>query len=306
MRACILLSTLLFAYVLAGCQCTSSEPCCSQYGYCGNTAAHCDKNQGCQSGCWSSGGGGGSSSKNSTSGLTDCQQEIIFRVTSVFETGSQDLNFAFCDYENDGQGYDAGFMSATTHSGAILGIVQYYCKSKPSDAICNLQSALKQAVGSATKNGLGNLCSAWKAASNVKEFRNAQWQYTIDNYFSPATKHAKDIGLTLPLGLGELYDTNIQLGDGNDQNSLGGIINTVNNRVGKPASAGQTQWLSAFIQERINAENRIGGAYPGTIYRMNSYKHVIAKGQASMTGKTVEFLDNSGNPMSVTCRGNLH
>jgi len=426
MKALFFVSVLSLLVLTLGqnCNCGSGEPCCSQYGWCGNTAEYCSKDKGCKSGCWGDNGGGsgnggddngslgpidkqdrygadlqgitnpvsatgasdcqkqchntngcvawafdtcgtncwlkksgsttkanscrvsgvlkssgttgnsgnsGNSGKNSTgnggsgsntggggssttgggggvgpSGLTDCQQEIIFRVTSVFETGQQDLKFEFCDYENDGQGYDAGFMSATSRSGAILGIVQYYCKVNSGAPICGLIPALQKAVGSQTKNGLGDLCDKWKSAANDKAFRNAQWQYTIDNYFSPATKHAKDIGLTLPLGLGELYDCNIQLGDGNDQNSLGGIINTVNKKVGKPAQAGQVNWLNAFLQERTNAEYRIGGAYPGTVYRIKSYKHVVDKGQAEMKTNTVEFLNNSGGAMQVTCKGNLH
>jgi len=321
--ACTLLLLCATIVLAQNCGCSSSEPCCSQWGYCGTTADYCDKNKGCKSGCWggssssgsgsstsiSSGSSGGSSSStsgSSSSGLTDCQQEIIFRVTSVFETGSQNLNFDFCDYENDGQGYDAGFMSATSHSGAILGIVKKYCAKVSNAGICSMINPLQNAVGSATKNGLGQLCSLWKQASNDKKFHDAQWQYTVENYFSPATRHAKEIGLTLPLGLGQFYDTSIQLGDGDDQNSLGGIINTINRKLGKPGSAGQTKWLAAFMQERTQAEYRLGGAYPGTLYRIKSYQHVLNAGQADMKNKTVSFLDNSGGVMSVTCSGNLH
>ena len=60
------------------------------------------------------------------------------------------------------------------------------------------------------------------------------------------------------------------------------------------------------MQERTQAEYRLGGAYPGTLYRIKSYQHVLNNNQASMTGKTVTFLDNSGNSMPVTCTGNLH
>jgi len=323
------------ALVVSECKCDRSAPCCSQWGYCGSTADYCSKSKGCRFGCWSSSsssssssgstsgnsgssttsgsgsgtttsGGGGSSGGIGPSGLTDCQQEIIFRVTSVFETGNQNLKFDFCAYENDGQGYDAGFMSATSRAGAILGIVKLYCKSVSNAGICSLISPLQKAVGSSTKNGLDQLCNQWRQASNDKKFHDAQWEYTVQNYFSPATKHAKEIGLTIPLGLGQLYDTSIQLGDGSDKNSLGGIINTVNNKVGKPPQAGQAKWLSAFMDERTQAEYRKGGAYPGTLYRIRSYQHVVKNGQAAMTDRTVTFLDNSGNPMKVTCSGNLH
>ncbi|KAF0435646.1 hevein-like preproprotein [Gigaspora margarita] len=38
----------------AGMSCANSPygPCCSQYGYCGNTADYCSPNMGCQAGCW--------------------------------------------------------------------------------------------------------------------------------------------------------------------------------------------------------------------------------------------------------------
>ncbi|PRP88527.1 hypothetical protein PROFUN_02938 [Planoprotostelium fungivorum] len=40
-----------------GCDAAYDGKCCSQYGYCGNTADYCDKANGCQSGCWGDDGG---------------------------------------------------------------------------------------------------------------------------------------------------------------------------------------------------------------------------------------------------------
>jgi len=69
-------TTLLFIALFAlsaaqNCNCGGDSPCCSQYGWCGNTAEYCDRNQGCQSGCWgdsSSGSSGGSSGGGSSGG----------------------------------------------------------------------------------------------------------------------------------------------------------------------------------------------------------------------------------------------
>jgi Polysaccharide deacetylase/Chitin recognition protein len=35
-----------------GRRCPDSSPCCSEYGYCGSTAAYCDPDTKCQLGCW--------------------------------------------------------------------------------------------------------------------------------------------------------------------------------------------------------------------------------------------------------------
>ncbi|XP_014492109.1 pathogenesis-related protein PR-4 [Vigna radiata var. radiata] len=43
----------------AGGSTCSGNLCCSQYGWCGNTAEYCSPSENCQSNCWGGGGGGG-------------------------------------------------------------------------------------------------------------------------------------------------------------------------------------------------------------------------------------------------------
>ncbi|KAI8851421.1 hypothetical protein BC829DRAFT_125051 [Chytridium lagenaria] len=61
-------------------------------------------------------------------GLSWCQYDIILKITSTFETGSQELGFGYCGNWNDGQGISAGFIQFTTSSGSVLLVVQSYLR----------------------------------------------------------------------------------------------------------------------------------------------------------------------------------
>jgi len=80
LKSLLFVAVLLAAVSAQNCKqsgCTAAEgPCCSQYGYCGNTAQYCDKTGGCVSGCW-----GGSDGGNNTKPTTGKQlhHAITFR-----------------------------------------------------------------------------------------------------------------------------------------------------------------------------------------------------------------------------------
>jgi len=83
MKSIFLLLVVSLIAIVCGqnCGCGGDEPCCSQYGYCGSTAAYCDKGSGCKEGCWGDGGDDGGDHGGDDNGNKDglFHHNIMFR-----------------------------------------------------------------------------------------------------------------------------------------------------------------------------------------------------------------------------------
>jgi len=236
--------------------------------------------------------------------LSDCQKELAFRITNIYETGSTKFKFDYCQWLPDGGGFDAGFISGNTASGAILAVVERWAKIKPEDDLVKLIPRLREVVGTSDVRGLDDLCKFWVAATKDKRFNVVQYEYATDGYYTPSQRHADEIGLTYPLARAQLYDANIEQGDGDDEFSLGGMIKTTIDKVGRPEKGKQATWLRTFLDVRIAALHKKGYGY--TDYRVKSYQWALANNFGKMEGKTVKVLENGLNyPVDVTCTGDF-
>ncbi|KAL0489733.1 chitosanase [Acrasis kona] len=236
--------------------------------------------------------------------LDECQKELAFRITNIYETGTTRFKFDYCQWLDDGGGYDAGFISGNTASGAILAVVERWAKIKPEDELNTLLPRLREVVGSSDVRGLEKLCDYWRAATKDSRFNRVQYDYATDGYYDPSQRHASEIGLTMPLARAQLYDANIEQGDGDDEFSLGGMIKTTINQVGMPVKGKQSEWLAAFLNVRIAALHKKGYGY--TDYRVKSYQWALQHGQQKMQGKTVQVLENGlQQVVNVTCTGDF-
>ncbi|KAJ3327231.1 hypothetical protein HDU76_012167 [Blyttiomyces sp. JEL0837] len=161
-------------------------------------------------------------------GLTHCQYDIILHLTSVFENGSPDFNWASCGNINDGNGYSAGFVQFTTLSGSALQVVRTYVNNGNANgnlkqALANYIPALQNVRGSGSTAGLDGFCNAWaNAANNENTFQDSQRQIQEADYLAPNHDLVNNLGLKLAVSVGQLFDSSIQLG-------LGGTQQIVNN-----------------------------------------------------------------------------
>ncbi|KAJ3205490.1 hypothetical protein HDU67_008817 [Dinochytrium kinnereticum] len=247
-------------------------------------------------------------------GLSRCQFDIVLKMTSVFETSNPNwvnvisLGFDICGNWNDGQGISAGFIQFTTSSGSALQVVLAYLtltqRTNPPIAsfVAALQTARSvgnqgQVSGQGFMSGLWGFCDAWREANtnDAAAFQGAQMKIQSDGYLAPNEGVVKRLGIKTALGVAQIMDTGIQLG-------YGAIEEIAKNAGWSPAQgATETDFLWRYLDARIMYLNNLGGAYPGTKYRIDSYRHMLQKGNLNFAGGSVEMLENGGNPMTITC-----
>ncbi|KAI9353625.1 lysozyme-like domain-containing protein [Obelidium mucronatum] len=208
----------------------------------------------------------------------------MLRLTSYFETSKTDLGFAECSTTADGQGISAGFIQFTTCSGSALTVCETYeglAKSNGKSTFCKKYLVpLRRTVGSCifggkeaiTPPGLENFCKDWRAAAKDPLFQEAQQRIQFSSYFENLTPHFVNYNIKFPLTIAQMYDTSVQLGPGS--------IEKIANRAtelsgGMPGKVDESWWLLNFFTARSEEWDRLGGAYPGTKYRVDAYRSML-------------------------------
>jgi chitosanase len=86
------------------------------------------------------------------------------------------------------------------------------------------------------------------AFENDHELRELKHALSVQLYWEPCLEYCAKLGLQLPISKAVLFDTLIQHGDGNDPDSLGAILSSVDIN----AEEDETAWLSEFLYHRQN------------------------------------------------------
>ncbi|KAI9352569.1 lysozyme-like domain-containing protein [Obelidium mucronatum] len=254
--------------------------------------------------------------KEASSCSPACVQNIALKLTSVYETSSQDLQWDICVTLPDNHGYSAGIVQFTTGTGSAQAVISAYEKSlknsttgtasvveiSPFQAFDAVLSQLKQASelsGNAQGDisGLQGFCTAWKQASSNNAFKNAQLQVLNDLYWTPSQQAAKKYKLSLPISQAQIFDSVIQLGL---QGTLA-ILHDLDAPAPSSLPNGEEQWISRFLDARREKLVSMGGAYAPTVTRVDSYKYIVENGGCGFVGNKVDALNNDGQVMSVAC-----
>jgi len=253
---------------------------------------------------------GSSTSGSSTSGgggdgtQTSCQKEMTFRITSIYENSTPDLQYCFCGWQNDKHGITAGFPGFTTRDGDAYEFLTKYNRENPGNAFSGLMDKIKSALN--TNNDISGYCDAWRKECKLEKFKQAEVAYVDVQYYSNSQQKAKQYGITSPLVRALFYDTNIMQGDGGSQYDLSGIAKWTQQQVGTPDSSGASQlnWARKFLERRSWVfQNSPDGGWEGTGYRIRSWDYILKNNDASMPGKSTKILENGGQPMTIQCTG---
>jgi chitosanase len=173
--------------------------------------------------------------------LTPFQKRRADQLISVFENETLELQYGYIDNLHDGRGYTAGRAGFCTAEGDLLEVVERF----PVDfkkLLPTLRNLAKYKSGST--HFLGGLPAAWKHACLNQIFKDAQDFVSDKLYYYPAMVHADRHGFQYDLTKVAIYEAIIQHGDGDDHDSLGGLIK----RSG-PVSDEKT-WLKKFMEVR--------------------------------------------------------
>ncbi|KAJ3332204.1 hypothetical protein HDU76_000977 [Blyttiomyces sp. JEL0837] len=231
----------------------------------------------------------------------NCVMNIALKLTSIYETSSQELQWGVCVTLDDNHGYSAGIVQFTTGTGSAQQVINEYTKSVGSqNEFTRYQTQLQQLATNAassgsvdgTISGLEGFCDAWKQASVKKEFQNAQLAIMKNMYYDPSQQIAQNLGLRTALAKSQIFDCTIQLG-GQGTLDIASSVGSV--------GGNEKTWLQKFLDARSEKLQSIGGAYAPTVTRVNSYQHIFDTGNLNFAGDCVEALNNDGEIVQVQC-----
>jgi len=229
---------------------------------------------------------------------------MSFRITSIYENSTPDLQYCFCSWQNDKHGITAGFPGFTTRDGDALEFLEKYQKDNGDNSFTSLMGAVRAAKG--TNNNINGYCNAWKKECPLDRFKRAEVAYVDVNYYGNSQTVAKQYGITSPLVQALFYDTNIMQGDGGSTYDLSGIAKWTKQQMGTPdsSSASQLAWGKKFLDRRSWVfQNSPEGGWEDCQYRINSWKYILNNNDASMPGTSTKILENGGQPMTIRCTG---
>ena len=221
--------------------------------------------------------------------LTDSQKHVADQLISLFENDTPEIQYCYIENIEDGRGFTAGRAGFTTATADLLEVVERYTKDFGDNPLSPFLARLREvaADGSDDTTGLEGLPDAWKQACQDQRFRDVQDQVVDDEYYLPALKKARGVGLKLPLSIAQLYDAEIQHGGGDDPDGTPAMIKETTKRAhGSPRKGGVAEktWLKTFLAVRTKhlknaADPATRGPWRQSVYRVVVFKYLVKKNQ---------------------------
>lgn len=293
-----ILNLILIVAALSWCiqaqRCTNNDPCdfacvrsqcrSGEFGSICSTNDHCRGNLGCIAGqCRSSPGLAfptqlSSLASISTSTAISIQpSNFVHRVrslTNIFENSQTESAYNYAEVLNDGRGVTFGMIGFTTTNGDGLKVIKKY-KQKTG------KTAFDQYIQSLENSGRGiktaGFMQAVRQAGNDPMFLESQEEVWKELYWTPSQNKAAELGLQLPLAKGQLYDTWVQHGEGDEPCCLGALsIIKVTTRKVSISAQGEKTWMAEFLRQRrtalTNAKGDTAKAWKASTPRLDIYE----------------------------------
>lgn len=208
-------------------------------------------------------------------------ETTVDQVVSAFENASTTVQYSYIENIHDGRGYTAGKAGFTTATGDFLDLVLLYGKKNPASPFHDLLPILTKRAHaqSGSVAGLSSLPSAWAKACTDRKFTATQDELADELYKEPARRLVRDLNLKTPLAYLIIYDTTIQHGEGDDPDSVNGVIK----RTGKSWTT-EKEFLTSFLKARkqtlLHPHNQETQAeWSESVDRVNALQKLIDEGQ---------------------------
>ncbi|KAJ2356785.1 hypothetical protein IWW50_002382 [Coemansia erecta] len=256
--------------------------------------------------------------------LCGCSKDIALRITNIYENGDTDFHYDYCEDIKDGRGFTAGIAGFCTATGDAWELIQEYHKlTGGNDDFSPMDAVLAKYAASDNEStvGLEDYCKVWANLGKTDtKFQSLQDSLRDKLYFTPSQVLADQVGLKFDVSRGELYDTGLEHGTGDGPDDLGALIKDTSATFTADAtgdsgstlkvnghSVDEIVWLKKFIsvvdddlKNPKDKENQGGDEWSQDLYRTKSYSYIV-DAKTYMYGKSVEVLDNDGNPTTVKC-----
>ncbi|WP_189305287.1 chitosanase [Streptomyces albospinus] len=202
-------------------------------------------------------------------------------ITAVFENGATVPQYAYITDLHDGCGYTAGWVGFCSQSGDMLGLVKSYNAVAPHNVLAKYTAVLQRLAdsGSEDTGALGEaFVRDWKKAALDPAFRRLQIKVGHATYLTPAMKLSAQEGVKSALGLENLFDTGLMMGQASgDCDGMVKIAQETDKVLGgNPASGvNEAKWLARF-----NAVRQQHMKHPCTPDRKNDWPQAVDRSQA--------------------------
>jgi chitosanase len=175
--------------------------------------------------------------------MTDVFKKRILAIRRAFESaGTNKYDFG------EGSCFKDTFSDACIASSDLVEVLQAYQDQQSihsTDSEILEQFARDKSTDTSTLRGL---VDGWNDSINDHKLRQARRTLLENFYWDPCLEYCEKLGLQLPISKAVLYDTILQHGDGNDPDSLGAILSSID----VCAEEDEAAWLSEFLHHRQN------------------------------------------------------
>ncbi|MFF2810925.1 chitosanase [Streptomyces sp. NPDC058000] len=202
-------------------------------------------------------------------------------ITAVFENGATVPQYAYITDLHDGCGYTAGWIGFCSQSGDMLGLVKSYNAAAPHNVLAKYTAVLQRLAdsGSEDTGALGEaFVRDWKKAALDPTFRRLQIQVGHDTYLTPAVKLGAQEGVKSELGLENLFDTALMMGQNSDDcDGMVKIAHETDETLGGSPASGvnEAKWLARF-----NTVRQKHMKHPCTPDRQHDWPQAVDRSQA--------------------------
>jgi chitosanase len=208
--------------------------------------------------------------------LNACQLNIVISIIALNENSQHHPVYEYCENINDGRGYTAGWLGLTTGTEDVCTILKKYMKepnnlSKYKHVVCPSGSNVTSEV-----DAIGNYCDDWKGISRSDQFKHAQDQFAMDEYFLPAINLLVSLlnGKPFPLSVAFFLDTVIQHGISTEttdpfySDSLNGIVDSIHSKTFED----EKNLIKAMMRKRYNVLDQAANPASRIVWRESKHR----------------------------------
>jgi chitosanase len=227
---------------------------------------------------------------------------IVEKINSLFENDNTNPQYDYIENLDDGRGFTFGKIGFTTANGDGYDLIKAYCASNPNSGLKQYLPALKELANdeSDDTDNLQGFEQAWK--NEAMQTQAAQDKIANETYAQPALDYCNKLGLTSTMAIAFLYDAIVQHGDGDDDDSLGALLERTVEDMGGSISGkdkdGNTcdkinnpeiEFLDAFLVQRKKclqnpANKDTKEEWNESVDRVNALKNLLDTENLNLTG----------------------
>jgi chitosanase len=222
------------------------------------------------------------------SGFSPGQRSSADKLISQFENSTSKIQYCYIQALDDGRGYTAGRAGFTSATGDLLEVAERYTQAAGDNALSPLLPRLRELAANedGSIEGLESLPDAWRSACADARQRHVQDAIVDKEYYFPARRHWRKLGLHTALSLLAIYDADIQHGDGEDPDGVPAMLRRAKKRAhGTPRTGvGERRFLRAFLKVRRATlahahDPSTREAWAQTLTRVGAFSYLVRTNQ---------------------------